>query len=66
MQVAVPAVLNYPGKIALPWSVTRRSIDVDKIWMYPETVDASGIEKTHKGERKTCVCSHLFPVEFTA
>jgi len=34
--------------------------------MYPESMDASGTEKTHKGVRKTWVCSHLFPVEFTA
>lgn len=66
LQVAVSAVLNYPWKIVLPWSVTRRSIDVDKIWKYPESMDAAGTEKTHKGERKTWVCSHLIPVEFTS
>ncbi|SPF50490.1 hypothetical protein SBDP1_870002 [Syntrophobacter sp. SbD1] len=39
---------------------------VGKIWMYLESEDASGTEKTHKGKRKTWLCSHLFPVEFTA
>jgi hypothetical protein len=29
-------------------------------------MDVAGTEKTHKGERKTWVCSHLFPVGFTS
>jgi hypothetical protein len=40
--------------------------DLVKIWMHPESVDASGTEKTHKGKRNTWLRSHLFPVEFTA
>jgi hypothetical protein len=33
-----------------PW---KRSLGSGKMWMYLESVDASGTEKTHKGERKT-------------
>jgi len=42
------------------------SFEIGKIWMYLESVDAFGTEKTHKRKRKTWLCSHLFPVEFTA